>query len=160
MRKDQASIIARFAPAKALARRTPRLLLGAGLGVASFYFASVFVGSELFHHRSGLVAFLLISAFGVVGAGIVVQGLVDVFRGGPAVEVENAALRAFTGRFRELALADLTQAKAVGQGASSRVVVYDGDGPRLVVRADIMKPGAKTIAAVITQLAERASSED
>lgn len=88
----------------------------------------------------------MLMAFAVAAVCIFGRGLLDAARSGPAVEVEDGQLRAFTSGVGEMPLSEVVRVKVTGRGFSRRVIVFGQSGPRLVIRADLMKPDAQSIA--------------
>ena len=140
--------IARFAPAKAIAGQAPSLVIGMCLATAALAIAfSILTSDEIGDRRfSGP---LLLIVFAVAVACIFGRGLIDATRSGPAVEVEEGRLRAFTIGFGEMLLSEVSHVKIIGRGRSCRVIVFGQSGPRLVIRADLMRPDAQSIANAI-----------
>ena len=92
---------------------------------------------------------MMLTLFGVGAICVLGRGLVEAGLSGPAVEIEEGRLRAFTVGFAEMKVSEISNVRITGRGKSRRVVVHGEDGPRLLIRADIMKPDARTIAQAI-----------
>lgn len=137
--------IARFAPGRAIAKQVPSLAIGIGLAVAALVMAFAVLASDEIG-RSRFSGPLLLIVFAIGSAIIFGRGLIDAARSGPAVEVADGRLRAFTVGFGEMLLSDVSHVRVTGCGSSRRVVVFGPSGPRLIIRADLMSPDAHTIA--------------
>lgn len=142
------SEIARFSPASVIAAQAPSLAVGVILATVALAIAFTILTSDWIGPRrfSGPLMLML---FAVAAVCIFGRGLLDAARSGPAVEVENGRLKAFTGGVGEMPLSEVVRANVTGRGSSRRVVVFGPSGPRLVVRADLMKPDARSIADAI-----------
>jgi hypothetical protein len=145
MKATPKSEIARFSPAAAIAAQAPSLAVGVFLATAALAFAFTILTSDSIGPRrfSGPLMLIL---FAVAAVCIFGRGLLDAVRSGPAVEVEDGRLKAFTGGIGEMPLSEVVRANVTGGGSSRRVVVFGQSGPRLVIRADLMKPDARSIA--------------
>lgn len=139
------SEIARFSPAAAIAAQAPSLAIGAFLATASLAMAFSILTSDWIG-RGRFSAPLMLMVFAVAAVCIFGRGLLNATRSGPAVEVVGGRLRAFTSGFGEIALSEVVRVKVAGHGFSRRVIVFGQYGPRLVIRADLMKPDARSIA--------------
>jgi len=142
------SVIARFSPAKVIAAQIPSLAIAACLATAALAIAFTVLTSEGINPRrfSGTLALV---AFAVAAAYIFGRGLIDAARSGPAVEIDDGRLRAFTTGFGGMPLSEIVHVRVTGRGVSRRVVVFGQSGPRLVIRADLMTPDARSIADAI-----------
>lgn len=137
--------IARFSPAAAFAAHASSLAIGALLIATALAFAFTLLTSELMG-RATLTAPIMLVVFAVACACVFGRGLVDMARSGPAVVAEDGRLKAFTVGFAEMPLSEIVHVKVAGRGFSRRVIVFGERGPRLVIRADLMKPDARSIA--------------
>ena len=152
------SPIATFAPGKVLATQAPSLAFGLLVAAGALIAAFAVLSSDGITPRSRIAAPLMLMFFGAASVGIFGRGLVDAGRSGPAVEIRGGRLRAFTVGFAEMPVSEISHVRVVGRGRSRRVVVYGSAGPRLVIRADIMSPDARTIAHAIMKAAKPAEA--